>query len=97
MKQEWISVEDRLPTERETIFAKWYGTDKWRKAMFRTISEDVRVVCVFDDGARMVWHDRTVDGKWDCERLQKTPHRRITHWMENPPLPEEFPWGGGVG
>lgn len=85
----WISVEDRLPTERETIFAKLYGTDKWQEAMFRKMSEDVRVVCVFDDGTRKVWHDHTVDGKWDCERLQKMPHRRITHWMENPPLPEE--------
>ena len=84
---EWISVEDRLPTEHETIFAKLYGTDKWHKAMFRKISDDVRVVCVLDDGTRMVWHDHTVDGKWDCDR--DVIHRRITHWMENPPLPIE--------
>jgi len=88
-KEEWIEVEDRLPPERETIFAKLYGTDKWKSAMFRKMSDDVRVVCVFDDGSRRVWHDHTVDGKWDSERLQKVPHRRITHWMENPQLPEE--------
>ena len=85
----WISVSDRLPPERDTIFADLYGTGKWKEGMFRKISDDVRVVCVFDDGSRRVWHDHTVDGKWDCERFGKKPHRRITHWMENPALPEE--------
>ena len=87
--RDWISVEERMPIERDTIFAPLYGTDKWRSAMFRKMSDDVRVVCVFEDGSRRVWHDHTIDGKWDCERPGKFPVRHITHWMENPELPGE--------
>lgn len=87
--QDWISVEERMPPERDTIFAPLYGTDKWRNAMFRKMSDDVRVVCVFEDGSRKVWHDHTVDGKWSCELPGKRPIRHITHWMENPALPEK--------
>jgi len=87
-QQQWISVEDSLPPERETIFAKLYGTDKWRSAMFRKISDDVRVVKVYRDGTRRVHHDHTVDGVWDSERKGDI-YGHVTHWMVNPELPEE--------
>lgn len=85
----WIPVEERLPKERDSIFAKLYGTEKWNKNMFRGISDDVRVVVVFKDGSAMVWHDHTVDGKWSRETsvISGTPGK-ITHWMENPELPK---------
>lgn len=87
-QQQWISVEDGIPPEHETIFARFYGTDKWRSAMFRMMSDDVRVVKVFRDGTRRVHHDHTVDGVWDSER--KGPgFGHVTHWMANPELPEE--------
>lgn len=86
--QGWISVEDSLPLEHDTIFTKLYGTDKWRNAMFRKMSDDVRVVKVFRDGTRRVHHDHTVDGVWDSERKGSDTYGHVTHWMANPELPE---------
>ena len=86
---EWISVEDRLPEERDTIFAKFYGTDKWRDAMFRKMSDDVRVIKVYSDGTKSVHHDHTVDGVWDSERKGVNIYGRVTHWIANPGLPKE--------
>lgn len=86
----WISVKDGMPPEKETIFAKFKGTDQWSPAMFATSSEDVRVVVQFEDGTRKVWHDNTMDGKWKCEREKCAyPKRIVTHWMPNPELPKE--------
>ena len=84
---EWIKCSDEMPEERDTIFAKLKGTDKWESAMFEKMSEDVRVVVVFEDGTRRVHHSHTVDGKWDTE---KSPLKRtVTHWMPNPDLPTQ--------
>ena len=86
--QEWIPVSDRLPPEYDTIFAKLKGSDKWRDSMFEKQSEDVRVVWLFEDGTRKVGHSYTVDGVWECEKPNRYPKRTVTHWCENPPLPE---------
>ena len=83
----WIKVSNEMPEERDTIFAKLKGTDKWKSAMFEKMSEDVRVVVVFEDGTRRVHHSYTVDGKWDVEK--KPPKRTVTHWMPNPELPDD--------
>ena len=87
----WISVKDRLPHERDTIFAKLKGTKQWNPSMFMKSSDDVRVVVRFEDGTRMVSHDHTFDGIWYCESERCSyPKRTVTHWMENPKLPEEL-------
>lgn len=85
----WIPVSDRLPPEHDTIFAKLKGTAQWKPGMFATQSEDVRVVFRFEDGTRKVGHNHTIDGVWDCEKPNRYPKRTVTHWCENPPLPEE--------
>lgn len=87
LQQIWIPVSERLPEEKETIFAKLKGTDKWRSAMFEKMSDDVRVVVVFSDGTRKVSHSHTVDGKWGCE--MSPVERTVTHWMQNPELPKD--------
>ena len=86
----WIPVKDRLPPEHDSIFAKVYGTKQWNPNMFQRSSDDVRVAVRFEDGTRMVTHDKTIDGKW-CGEKDKTayPKRTVTHWMKNPELPEE--------
>lgn len=86
---QWISVEDSLPPEHDTIFARLYGTDKWRRGMFRKMSDDVRVVKVYRDGTKRVHHDHTVDGVWDSERKGPDVYGHVTHWMSNPELPKE--------
>ncbi len=83
----WISVEDGLPQEHDTIFAKFYGTDKWRNGMFVKVSDDVRVVKVYRDGTKRVHHDHTVDGRWESERKGLDVYGHVTHWMPNPELP----------
>ena len=30
----WILVEEKMPPEHDSIFAKLKGTDRWRKPMF---------------------------------------------------------------
>lgn len=87
--EKWISVKEGMPPEKETIFAKFKGTDQWSPAMFATSSEDVRVVVQFEDGTRKVWHDNTMDGKWKCERDNVYPKRTVIYWMPNPELPKE--------
>lgn len=85
-EQNWVKCSDRMPEEHDSIFAKLKGTDKWRSAMFEKSSEDVRIVEVFEDGTRRVYHSHTIDGKWDIE---KQPIKRtVTHWMPNPKLPK---------
>ena len=86
-QNEWIKCSDKMPEEHDSIFAKLKGTDKWRSAMFEKSSDDVRIVEVFEDGTRRVYHSHTIDGKWECE---KSPVKRtVTHWMPNPKLPKE--------
>lgn len=80
---EWISVEDRLPEEHETMFAKFWGTDKWKNGMFRYRSETVIVCVEFEDGSQLVRSSYTIDGVWKFGFVLK--HHRVTHWM---PLPE---------
>lgn len=86
----WIPVSEGMPPEHDSIFAKFYGTKQWNPNMFQRSSDDVRVTVRFEDGTRMVTHDHTVDGKWHSE-MEKVayPKRTVTHWCENPPLPEE--------
>lgn len=84
-EQNWIECSDRMPEERDSVFAKFKGTDEWQSAMFEKMSEDVRVVVVFEDGTRRVHHSYTVDGEWEVEK--KPPKRYVTHWMPNPELP----------
>ena len=90
----WISVEDRLPPEHDSVYHHLKGTTSWTDKMFDKISNDYRVVFKFEDGRRVVSHDKTIDGQWSCEKykfLHNFPEYRgkVTHWMENPPLPEE--------
>ena len=86
-EQRWIPVSERLPDEHDTIFAKLKGTDKWNKAMFEKMSDDVRIVEVFEDRTRRVFHSHTIDGKWDIER--SNIKRAVTHWMPNPKPPKD--------
>lgn len=82
VERDWISVEDRLPEEHESIFAKAYGTKRWADGMFRTISADVLACIAFDDGHKKTMTLRTHDGAWALSSIHRG---HVTHWM---PLPE---------
>lgn len=84
--QEWVSVDDRLPDEHESLFARYKGTDKWLNGMFMTISDLVIVCAEYENGRRIVKTANTVDGVWKVENIF---HQcRVTHWMPLPEPPE---------
>ena len=81
----WISVEERMPLEYDSVFAKAYGTDKWEDAMFRKVSDEVLVSIKFENGSRMVTTQRTHDGRFPAPRIRQGI---VTHWMPLPEPPE---------
>ena len=84
--QEWVSVKDRLPDEHESLFARYKGTDKWRNAMFTTISDRVIVCAEYENGKRIVKTANTVDGVWKVKDIFCPC--KITHWMPFPHPPK---------
>lgn len=83
----WIPVEDRLPEEKESIFAKFKGTDKWKQTMFEKESANVLVTAVFRDGTKLTIIGYTLDGKWKTRH--DALHPKVIAWR---PFPE--PWKG---
>ena len=84
--QEWVSVKDRLPDEHESLFARYKGTDKWRNAMFTTISDRVIVCAEYENGKRIVKTANTVDGVWKVKDIFCPC--KVTHWMPMPHPPK---------
>lgn len=84
----WISVKDRLPEEHPSIFARFYGTERWRSAMWRNESDPVLVTIRFSDGTRKVDKGKLEDGIWKTGVSPTLPHE-VTHWAVWPELPKE--------
>mgnify|MGYP004522524473 CR=1 FL=1 len=82
VERDWIRVEDRLPEEHDSIFAKAYGTKRWADGMFRTISDEVLACVAFEDGHKVTMTLRTHDGAWALSSIHRG---HVIHWM---PLPE---------
>ena len=82
----WISVEERLPEEHDSLFAKYYGTPGWRSGMFRKRSDCVFTVREYKDGTRITTFERTIEGKWDGSEMRES---KVTHWMPLPEPPKE--------
>lgn len=85
----WILCRDRLPQEHDSIFAKYYGTEKWNHAMFRKCSDEVLVTRKYEEGmpntaaGKLVTNtDRLVDGEWK-ERYGQDRYE-IVAWMPFP-------------
>lgn len=84
---EWIPASGRLPREHDSIFAKFYGTDKWSNALWRTQSKEVLVTIEYEDGTRTVKSSRTTDGKWVLEKRAKLNKCKVVAWK---PFPEPY-------
>jgi len=84
----WVGVKDDLPKEHPSMFAAFYGTDKWNRAMWRTESDRVLVTIQFPDGTRTVDKGKLQDGEW---RTGVSPALRqeVTHWAVWPEPPKE--------
>ena len=81
----WISVDDAMPAEKNSIFAKLKGTDKWNSVMWEKASDEVFVCIEFEDGTRKTTVAKTHDGQWHFG--EKVVKKRVTHWMPSPELP----------
>lgn len=80
----WIPVENGLPKEHDSIFARFKGTDKWNNAMFEKTSDDVIVTVQYEDGTRLTKVAHTNDGKWSLTAYSGC---EVIAWM---PLPEPY-------
>lgn len=82
--QKWIPCSERMPEEHDSIFSKFYGTEKWRDAMFRKTSKTVIITVEYRDGTRQTAPCHTIDGEWN--QSMKGMGKALA-WM---PLPD--PW-----
>lgn len=83
---EWIPVEERLPEEHDSMFAKLKGTDKWYSGMFEKKSDEVIVTCEYEDGTRVTKTTKTIDGEWLIE-TKSIFKLKVLFWQ---PLPEPY-------
>lgn len=83
----WISVDDVMPAEKNSIFAKLKGTDKWNSVMWEKTSGEVIVCIEFEDGTRKTTVAKTHDGSWKLD--MPILKQKVTHWMPLPELPKE--------
>lgn len=86
---EWIPCKDgkNMPPERESIFAKLKGTDKWHDGMFERVSDNLDVTVEYDDGTRIVKTMYTIDGEWKHQGFTKP---KVIAWR---PKPEPYKEG----
>ena len=78
----WIPVSERLPEEHDSIFAKFKGTDNWKRGMFEKTSKYVIATVVFDDGTVLVEQAHTTDGIWRTDK--KVLGGTVVAWMDYP-------------
>ena len=86
----WILVGEepvKMPEERNSMFAKFKGTNKWKEAMFEKISNDVLVTILYKNSV-FVRQAHTVDGKWKSDLLALGG--TVIAWK---PLPEPYKEG----
>jgi hypothetical protein len=81
----WIPCSEMLPEEEDSIFARYYGTDRWRKSMFRKRSREVIATSVFENGELHTEVAHTTDGEWHVG-VNVIP-RTVLAWM---PLPKPY-------
>lgn len=90
---QWIPVSKKLPEEEhDTIFAKYWGTDRWNKCMFRKRSDLVEVTVELEDGTRYTDASRTRDGEWDIETNHGAVKKKVVAWHYM-----SEPWEGEQG
>lgn len=78
----WIPVSEKLPEEYDSIFAKFKGTDNWKRGMFEKTSKYVIATVVFDDGTVLVEQAHTTDGIWRTNK--KVLGGTVVAWMDYP-------------
>lgn len=78
----WVSVSNRLPEEHDSIFAKFKGTDNWKRGMFEKTSKYVIATVMYDDGTILTERAHTIDGMWKTEK--PILGGKVVAWMDFP-------------
>lgn len=81
-KTPWVDTDYAMPPEKDSMFAKFKGTEKWREGMFEKRSNDVLVTVEYEDGTRATEPAHTCDGKWSFN--YPTIKRKIVAWSPFP-------------
>ena len=68
--------------ERDSMFAKFKGTSKWKKGMFEKVSRNVIVTVKYDNGECRTNVAHTVDGRWKLEI--RILNAEVIAWKEMP-------------
>lgn len=80
----WIPVEERMPEEHDSVFAKYKGTIKWLPGMFEKCSDEVEVTFKLTNDAaeekRIVRTSHTNDGKWSIEKELGFFDEKVVAW-----------------
>jgi hypothetical protein len=82
----WISVEEAMPEEHDSIFAKFKGTDKWCNSFWEKNSNTVLVVLVnnHDEDNFVVGTGKTIGGEWTTEPMLLKDRMHVAYWMPFP-------------
>lgn len=83
-ESDWIRVNDEMPVERDSMFAKFKGTNKWKTGMFEKVSRNVLVTVEYDNGERHTEVAHTVDGMMVGQR--KSEKEKIDRRLHNTDL-----------
>lgn len=86
-KDKWVSVDERLPPEHDSIFKNMIEKGHWADGMYQSVSDEVIVSVRFSDGTKKTGHACTKDGQW--VGLPMFGHPVVTHWMPFPEPPGE--------
>ena len=84
-EEDWIPVGKDMPDEYDSVFTRFYGTDKWRDGMWLKSSAKVLVTVEFEDGTRLTETAKTIDGKWATENHIRK--RTVVAWKK---MPKEY-------
>lgn len=83
-KRDWIPCNERMPEERNSIFAKYKGTNKWKTGMFEKCSNHVHVMVKLEDGEMVGTIGHTEDGKWKFRGMLDNYNCKAIAWMNFP-------------
>ena len=90
---EWISVRDRLPKLRETVFIYYIKSGK--PFMTQGVLRDEAVECASERHPVSFWRNLGYDLTWYDDKRQiqsltaKKSKNNVTHWMPLPDPPKQ--------
>lgn len=87
----WIPVEEKMPEEHDSVFAKYKGTSRWIPGMFEKCSDEVEVTFRYTNDAAeekmVVRTSHTNDGEWSIEKKLGFFDEKVIAWR---PLGEPY-------